>query len=130
MLGSWQMLKAFEVKKDAEEFAEARREELPLDEQPIFDGHGLVQGRVYEVIELKLAMEDHLEYVEGFMDGVDWQHELGEAPGGIKVYMDEEDLLEHRDCVKQCGIVKVRVNKMYWTKPQNFSWEKKDDGES
>lgn len=45
----------------------------------------------------------------GFMCLTDFQHELGEASGGISVYADEDDLKKHRNCWKGCGILKVEV---------------------
>lgn len=45
----------------------------------------------------------------GYMCLTDFQHELGEASGGISVYADEDDLKKHRNCWKGCGILKVEV---------------------
>ena len=45
----------------------------------------------------------------GYMCATDFDHELGEAPGGIEVYRSKEDCLAHRTCVKGCGMVKVKV---------------------
>jgi len=44
-----------------------------------------------------------------YMDKVDFDYELGEALGGSKVYIDEQDLRNHQPCVESCGIVTVKV---------------------
>lgn len=68
-----------------------------------------------------MAEEDELQYCEGYMCGIDWQHELGEAPGGTKVYMSPEDLIKNHSCAADsCGIVKVRVQLLGWEKPQDL----------
>jgi hypothetical protein len=45
----------------------------------------------------------------GYMCQVDYDWELGEALGGTEVYCSVEDLKKERKCVKNCGIVKVKV---------------------
>ena len=40
---------------------------------------------------------------------IDFDHELGEAWGGSKVYSSIEDIKEHHNCCESCGIVKVKV---------------------
>lgn len=45
----------------------------------------------------------------GYMCKTDWDWELGEAPGGVEIYIDIDDLRKHRSCVDSCGIVKVKV---------------------
>jgi hypothetical protein len=47
--------------------------------------------------------------VIGFMCLTDYWHELGEAPGGEKVYASIEELRELRPCVSTCGIAEVEV---------------------
>ncbi len=47
--------------------------------------------------------------VIAYMCQTDWDFELGEACGGTKLYPSVEDLKENRKCVKQCGIVQVKV---------------------
>lgn len=55
-----------------------------------------------------------------YMDGVDFQHELGEAAGGTRLYRSIEDLKKHSDCWVECGIVKVKVILVEWVEDQNF----------
>jgi hypothetical protein len=59
--------------------------------------------------------------VVGFMCQTDWEHELGAAVGGNVVYPSAEDLKKHRKCVKQCGIVKVKVYFAESVQAQDFS---------
>jgi len=53
-----------------------------------------------------------------YVDGVDWQHEIGEAAGGNRVYAHPKDLLDNQKCAKHCGIVKV--TSVEWVKPQDL----------
>jgi hypothetical protein len=46
----------------------------------------------------------------GYIDATDWDHELGEAMGGTKIYCSKEDILRERSCVKECGIIKVKIS--------------------
>ena len=45
----------------------------------------------------------------GYMDKVDFDHELGAASGGNKVYSSVDDLKHQKPCTKDCGIVKVEI---------------------
>jgi hypothetical protein len=45
----------------------------------------------------------------GYMCATAFDWELGEALGGTRVYATIEDLKDCQPCVKQCGIVKVKV---------------------
>lgn len=47
--------------------------------------------------------------VRVFMDKTDWDHEVGEAAGGNKVYASVDDLRESEKCVDECGIVEVEI---------------------
>lgn len=47
--------------------------------------------------------------VLGFMCRTDFDHELGEAADGVRVYPSAATLREHRPCVTECGMVRVRV---------------------
>ena len=60
-----------------------------------------------------------------YVDGVDWQHELGEASDGTTFYPDLESLKKHSRCWTQCGVVKVTVTfeDPEWVEPQNFDEE-------
>lgn len=56
-----------------------------------------------------------------FLDGVDWQHEIGEAAGGNKVYGSVEDLKENNRCWNSCGVVKCKITLVEWVEEQNFN---------
>lgn len=45
-----------------------------------------------------------------YLCGVDFQHELGEACGGTKLYPSVEDLKENQSCWKSCGIIEIEVS--------------------
>jgi hypothetical protein len=65
-----------------------------------------------------------------FLDGVDWQHEIGEAVGGNKVYPSIEDLKEYNRCWNGCGIVKCKLVFEEWVVEQNFEEMFKDSSKS
>lgn len=48
----------------------------------------------------------------GYMCKTDFDYELGEASGGVEVYRTEEDLMKHRECWEECGIVKVKIEEV------------------
>jgi hypothetical protein len=50
----------------------------------------------------------------GYMCGVDYEFELGEASDGNKVYPDVASLKAHRKCVDEDGIVQVEVRFKGW----------------
>lgn len=56
---------------------------------------------------LDQIQEDPSKY--GYMCQVDWNWELGEARGGTEIYASIEDCKRKRECVKNCGIVKVKI---------------------
>lgn len=56
-----------------------------------------------------------------YIDGVDWQHEIGCALGGNRVYPSIKDLKEHSKCWQECGIVRIRIEEVEWVAPQDFS---------
>lgn len=45
----------------------------------------------------------------GWMCRTDFEHELGNASGGVVVYPDLEDLMDDRRCIKTCGYVQVTI---------------------
>jgi len=47
--------------------------------------------------------------VIGYMDKVDFDHELGEAIDGNKVFPSVEALRKYKPCCRSCGIVEVEV---------------------
>lgn len=49
-----------------------------------------------------------------FLDGVDWQHEIGEASDGNKVYPGVDSLKEHNRCWDGCGIVECEIVFKKW----------------
>lgn len=61
----------------------------------------------------------------GYMCGVDFQHELGEALGDTPVYSSIEELKREKRCWKQCGIVEVKIQLVSWAEKQNFEKEEK-----
>lgn len=64
-------------------------------------------------------MSDGEKTVIGYMCGVAWQHELGEAMGGTLVYadVDDPDLKRHGERDFGCGIVEVEVRIRRWVVP-------------
>ena len=48
--------------------------------------------------------------VEGYMCKIDWDHEIGTAHDGNRVYPSLEALQVHHTSWKDCGVVKVSVN--------------------
>lgn len=58
--------------------------------------------------------------VRGFMCGVDWQHELGAADDGTRVYPSEGSLRDHLKCADECGVVEVEVRFVRWVQEQNL----------
>ena len=58
----------------------------------------------------------------GYMDMIDWRHELGRAMDGSRVYPSAKDLKRfHPSCVNECGIVKVKVTFVKVVKKQRLS---------
>lgn len=57
-----------------------------------------------------------------YLCGVDWQHELGEAADGTKVYPSLQALKKYRTCWDECGVVKVSVTfeDIEWVEPQDL----------
>lgn len=57
-----------------------------------------------------------------YIDGVDWQHELGAAADGTLLYPTESCLKEYNSCWDQCGIVEVEATfgEPRWVHPQEF----------
>lgn len=43
------------------------------------------------------------------MDRTDFEYELGAASGGDTVYPSLDDVLAHRKCANECGVVEVEV---------------------
>ena len=66
-------------------------------------------------------------YRVGYMCAIDFDHELGEAWGGSKIYSSLDDLKEHHHCWEGCGIVKVKIYHNKTVVPQNLMHGQKDD---
>lgn len=49
-----------------------------------------------------------------YIDGTDWNYELGEACGGTTLYPSIENAKKNLPCWKSCGIVKVKVILEKW----------------
>jgi hypothetical protein len=47
--------------------------------------------------------------IKVFVDGVDWQHEIGDAIDGNTVYPDVDSLKKYNTCWDQCGIVECEA---------------------
>jgi hypothetical protein len=55
-----------------------------------------------------------------YMCKTDYDYELGNAAGGVPVYSSLADLKEQRSCVRECGIVKVKVTLVEVVEEENF----------
>lgn len=58
------------------------------------------------------------------MDKVDFDHELGEAAGGNRIYPSKEDLVRCQPCTAECGVVKVEVRLLKVIQEENFQPDK------
>lgn len=45
----------------------------------------------------------------GYIDRVDFEHELSEVSGGVKIFSSVDDIKRHISHIEECGIVKVKV---------------------
>jgi len=55
--------------------------------------------------------------------GVDWQHEIGEAPdleGKMPLYSSVEELKQKRTCWDECGIVEIELKVTKWVLKQDL----------
>lgn len=55
------------------------------------------------------GVEYGLSVRRGFMDKTDFDHELGVAKGGSRVFASLKDLRKSRKCTGACGVVEVEV---------------------
>jgi len=53
-----------------------------------------------------------------YIDGVDWQHEVGEID--TVVWPSKESILEYTDCAETCGVVQCKITFLKWAHPQNL----------
>lgn len=58
--------------------------------------------------------------VRGFMCLIDWQHEIGHASDGNKIYPSLEALKRHHGAWKSCGVVEVTVRAKQIVEPQDL----------
>ena len=58
--------------------------------------------------------------VTGYMCGVDFAYELGEAVSGNTVYPSVGDLKKHHSSWEECGIDEVRVSFVKEIEPENY----------
>lgn len=57
----------------------------------------------------------------GYMCAVDYQHEMDvDVSDGIEVYSTIEFLKKKRPCVKECGIIKVKVTLEEWVTHSDY----------
>ena len=57
----------------------------------------------------------------GYMDKVDFDHELGNAMGGNTVFPSIDDLEENKPCTESCGIVEVEIRLRRVIRESDFS---------
>ena len=55
-----------------------------------------------------------------YLDGVDWQHEVGCAPDGNSVYPDVHSLKENNRCWEGCGVVECELVFKKWILEQDW----------
>ena len=81
----------------------------------------LFKNLYYSIVQLyyRIKYRDKPRY--GYMCGVDYQHELGEAMGGCLIYPSIKDLKRDINCWNECGIIKVKVKLVEWIEVQDFS---------
>lgn len=60
-----------------------------------------------------------------YVCGVDWHHEIGEAPDVI-VYPSVKALKKRRSCWEECGIVELELKVTKWVEPQNLFSNKEE----
>lgn len=56
-----------------------------------------------------------------YVDGVDWQHEIGEASDGNKVYPSINCLKKYSRCWDGCGIVECELVLKKWVVEHNWN---------
>ena len=62
---------------------------------------------------------------DGYMCGVDFQHEAG-AASRVSIYDSSETCKEARKCTDRCGIVHVALLELDWTKQQDLEISEQD----
>jgi hypothetical protein len=56
----------------------------------------------------------------GYMCAIDFDHELGAAMGGSRIWPDVEDLKRNHPCADECGIVEVKIVRTKIVQPSNY----------
>ncbi|MES3028511.1 MAG: hypothetical protein V4820_11735 [Pseudomonadota bacterium] len=59
--------------------------------------------------------------IRGFMCKTDWDHEIGYASDGNKVYPSEAAIRRERKCLPECGIVEVEVTIIRVVQDENMA---------
>lgn len=61
--------------------------------------------------------------IEVYLDKIDWDHEVGEAPDGNRIYPSVVDLKREQTCVVNgcCGIVKCKISLVEIIEESDFS---------
>ena len=54
-------------------------------------------------------MQEEKEYT-AYVCKTDWDYHFPDDWHGVDIYFSEKSIREHRKCVKECGIVKVKVS--------------------
>jgi hypothetical protein len=63
-----------------------------------------------KIIERMTGVASARTKVRGFMCAIDWQHEIGNAADGNKVYPSVAALKKEHTMWEECGIVEVEVS--------------------
>jgi len=66
------------------------------------------------------------------MDTISFEHEIGEAKGGTRVYASVQDLRDNESCLENggCGIVRVRIEVDEVIEEQDLYGDRSEDGEA
>lgn len=59
-----------------------------------------------------------------YIDGVDWQHEVGETDSTI--WPSKSSILKYTPCAEECGVVKCELRLLGWVHPQNLRCSEDD----
>jgi len=79
-----------------------------------------VDPKVYEkFLVLVSLVNENIRVPTIYVDGVDFQHELGETE--CKVFASKEQTLERSPCSEKCGVVKAKVVLIDWVQPQHLA---------
>lgn len=49
-----------------------------------------------------------------YMDGTDFEVELGEINGGLSIYRSTKDILRSTTCARRCGVVEIELRPRRW----------------